>query len=128
GIRDFHVTGVQTCALPISRHLDGFLRWPEHVCRISRYGAVSAPLGSRARNAYGQAPNPWGAAPQHPGLGAPRVYSRQRQPPLTTKCPLTLPPWDPTKWSPYPWPQARFLAAFPTSVLMRFGRERSRRQ
>src|SRR5690606_39611197 len=26
GIRDFHVTGVQTCALPISRHSFGALR------------------------------------------------------------------------------------------------------
>src|SRR5690606_39726743 len=30
GIRDFHVTGVQTCALPISgRHLLRYLRQPE---------------------------------------------------------------------------------------------------
>src|SRR5690606_40123444 len=28
GIRDFHVTGVQTCALPILRHLfDNLVRW-----------------------------------------------------------------------------------------------------
>src|SRR5690606_39668133 len=30
GIRDFHVTGVQTCALPILRRLDGVLYTHDH--------------------------------------------------------------------------------------------------
>src|SRR5690606_39307049 len=29
GIRDFHVTGVQTCALPISQRVDVTFRWIE---------------------------------------------------------------------------------------------------
>src|SRR5690606_40324054 len=31
GIRDFHVTGVQTCALPISVRADTAMRWLEQV-------------------------------------------------------------------------------------------------
>src|SRR5690606_40341154 len=31
GIRDFHVTGVQTCALPISRVVDRVVRYPARV-------------------------------------------------------------------------------------------------
>src|SRR5207302_3667157 len=34
GIRDFHVTGVQTCALPIWR----FRRWNARAAREDRYG------------------------------------------------------------------------------------------
>src|SRR5690606_40932615 len=44
GIRDFHVTGVQTCALPISR---GQLRWWIRKARRTPrgYAPASLPLG-----------------------------------------------------------------------------------
>src|SRR5690606_35684113 len=41
GIRDFHVTGVQTCALPISRHRG----WPPPASPLQPW--TSAPLVSR---------------------------------------------------------------------------------
>src|SRR5207253_8536153 len=36
GIRDGHVTGVQTCALPISiqREMSGKLKFPEHILMV----------------------------------------------------------------------------------------------
>src|SRR5690606_40164001 len=40
GIRDFHVTGVQTCALPISPEYDPHGSYP---CVISLHGANSTP-------------------------------------------------------------------------------------
>src|SRR5690606_40717111 len=43
GIRDFHVTGVQTCALPISRGAGGVVQRDGSVCRPP---AVQIPLGA----------------------------------------------------------------------------------
>src|SRR5690606_1930781 len=45
GIRDFHVTGVQTCALPISRAR----RWPVSTIVHSAAGAPSGPAPTRKR-------------------------------------------------------------------------------
>src|SRR5690606_39909641 len=51
GIRDFHVTGVQTCALPISSaaadHLGGGRhrhRLADHAVRLPRAGALDSPF------------------------------------------------------------------------------------
>src|SRR5690606_10425275 len=41
GIRDFHVTGVQTCALPISSVYCGYLRSSVRICSARRLLSVS---------------------------------------------------------------------------------------
>src|SRR5690606_39601897 len=40
GIRDFHVTGVQTCALPISQHTPGLQRRTRRIRRILLVGSL----------------------------------------------------------------------------------------
>src|SRR5690606_40471968 len=57
GIRGFHVTGVQTCALPISRHRPaGWLR------RRQRTRAIQARVPRTAKTVAGQAT--WGSKPR----------------------------------------------------------------
>src|SRR5690606_40877984 len=56
GIRDFHVTGVQTCALPICLSVDQF--------DFAQAASVAARLDHLARDAAGAAPgvaSPWAA-------------------------------------------------------------------
>src|SRR5690606_9983936 len=60
GIRDFHVTGVQTCALPIAR------------TAASRLQGARACADRRARECAGAPRGSAGAGPARCGAGAPR--------------------------------------------------------
>src|SRR5690606_40406969 len=78
GIRDFHVTGVQTCALPIS---------PRPAGQPRRQGPL--PAGPRRRPAPGRprlAPPPPGRRP--PGRSRPRPTLRE-EPPRPSPAPGT---------------------------------------
>src|SRR6266511_3788957 len=63
GIRDFHVTGVQTCALPISSTC--LRRWVRRPCRTL---AEACPVGSRSSHLQdgdaGCAPSSWPCQPR----------------------------------------------------------------
>src|SRR5690606_40669144 len=75
GIRDFHVTGVQTCALPISRRTRTATArsgWPPRPPRSTRTGsATSRSCGARAA--------PAGPPPPPPGTPA-------APPPRSSRC------------------------------------------
>src|SRR5690606_39975588 len=70
GIRDFHVTGVQTCALPISAGPD-----PRLGCRPGPQGPALGPARALRprRDRY-----PLGAAGAAAGAGAARALDRAR--------------------------------------------------
>src|SRR5690606_40320977 len=64
GIRDFHVTGVQTCALPISiistRSGLHFIRYSEGIRSIRHPGALKAPCTAHSQGNYKwTSPNCW---------------------------------------------------------------------
>src|SRR5690606_41467300 len=87
GIRDFHVTGVQTCALPIYGLTQSDLGQVQECALVQEFHAADRPNGQRARDAPATASTsawPWAsrraaveagsnAKPPGPGAQAPRV-------------------------------------------------------
>src|SRR5690606_39807688 len=77
GIRDFHVTGVQTCALPILATLSTSSQWKSsHAVRTASTSASStAAYGSSTTSMPSMGPGPDGS---YPRTIAPRAASRWR--------------------------------------------------
>src|SRR5207249_11542492 len=69
GIRDRNVTGVQTCALPISARWEGGASTPQRAA-MERIGALAAELG---------------VVPDDPGSPAPRRRGRSPRDPSTKR-------------------------------------------
>src|SRR5438874_13646958 len=74
GIRDLYVTGVQTCALPISRQVAALARWPRLIRGADFYarigGAIQCRLSGGGRLVAGRAAGLW---PQRRTRLEPRV-------------------------------------------------------
>src|SRR5690606_39968397 len=90
GIRDFHVTGVQTCALPISDAVTPHSRTHRLGDRVS--GPPRPGLSSPAGRGFGTGPKPPGPRPR----ARPRAAGRTARSETRAAAPRVEPP----RWAP----------------------------